>query len=232
MSVLAALVALAALAVFSGLSLNLLLQFGLGIRELVDLAGSRSPARKRDWGGATSPGWIVVFLTALILWFFFTYTLIPPAFGFLESFLILPSTLLVSTTLNMIFAYFFPGGKITLKPAFLRERPLFALQRLIKRAGISGGLFSDSSCNGLALASLFISLRLALSPAEALALTLGFSLGTLLAAIILREINRRSSLEAVPKSLRGAPLTLISMGLLSLIFSSVSAILLRVLGVV
>jgi electron transport complex protein RnfA len=225
--------ALAALAVFSGLSLNLLLQFGLGIRELVDLAGagSISPAHKREWGGITSPGWIVVFATALLLWFFFTYVLLPPAFGFLESFLLLPATLMVSTALNLIFAYFFPGGKITLKVAVRLERPSFAFYRLIKSAGLSGELFSGSSCNGLALASLFMTLRLALTPAEALALTLGFALGALLAALILREINRRSSLEAAPETFRGAPLTLISMGLLSLIFSSVAAIFLKVLGV-
>ena len=225
--------ALAALAVFSGLSLNLLLQFGLGIRELVDLAGSGSisPAYKREWGGIASPGWIVVFLTALVLWFVFTYLLILPAFGFLESFLLLPATLMVSTALNLAFAYFFPGGKIMLKTGIPLTRPSFALRRLIQSAGLSGELFSGSSCNGLALASLFMTLRLAPAPAEALALTLGFSLGALLAALILREINRRASLEAVPELLRGAPLTLISMGLLSLIFSSVSAIFLRVLGV-
>jgi electron transport complex protein RnfA len=224
--------ALAALAIFSGLSLNLLLQFGLGIRELVDLAGagSISPAHKRDWGGIGSPGWIVLFATTLLLWFFFTYVLIPPASGFLESFLLLPSTLIVSTALNLVFAYFFPGGKITLNPGVRLRRPSFAFRRLIESADLSGGLFSGSSGNGLALASLFMTLRLAISPAEALALTLGFSLGALLAAMILREINRRSSLEAVPELFRGAPLTLISMGLLSLIFASVSAIFLRVLG--
>jgi electron transport complex protein RnfA len=226
--------ALTALAVFSGLSLNLLHQFGLGIRELVDLAGSGSisPAHKREWGGIASPGWIVVFVTAMVLWFFFTYLLIPPAFGFLESFLLLPATLIVSTTLNMVFAYFFPGGKITLNPVGRLKKPSFAFRRLIEGVGLLGELFSGSSCNGLALVSLFMTLRLARSPAEALALTLGFSLGALLAAVILREINRRSSLEAVPELFRGAPLTLISMGLLSLIFSSVSAILLRVLGVI
>jgi electron transport complex protein RnfA len=226
--------ALAALAVFSGMSLNLLLHFGLGIRELVDLAGagSISPAHKRDWGGIRSPGWLVVFATALLLWFFFTYLLIPPAFGFLESFLILPATLIVSTTLNLVFAYFFPGGKITLRPPVRLQRPSFAFRRLIEGANLSGELFSGSSCNGLALASLVMTLRLALTPVEALALTLGFSLGALLAAVILREINRRSSLEAAPELFRGAPLTIISMGLLSLIFSSVSAILLRVLGVI
>jgi electron transport complex protein RnfA len=226
--------ALAALAVFSGLSLNLLLHFGLGIRELVDLAdsGSISPAHKREWGGIASPGWIVVFLTALLLWFFFTSVLMPPAFGFLESFLLLPATLLVSTALNLVFAYFFPGGKITLHPGVRLAPPSFAFRRLIESAGLGGGLFSGSSCNGLALASLFMTLRLAVKAVEALALTLGFSLGALLAAMILREIKRRSSLEAAPEPLRGAPLTLISMGLLSLIFSSVSAILLRILGVI
>jgi hypothetical protein len=226
--------ALAALAVFSGLSLNLLLQFGLGIRELVDLAdsGSVSPAYKREWGGIASPGWIVVFLTALALWFFFSSVLMVPAFGFLESFLLLPATLLVSTALNLVFAWFFPGGKITLHPGARLSPPSFALRRLVESAGLGGGLLSGSSCNGLALASLFMTLRLALNAAEALALTLGFSLGALLAAIILREIKRRSSLEAVPEPLRGAPLILISMGLLSLVFSSVSAIFLRVLGII
>jgi electron transport complex protein RnfA len=224
---------LAALAVFSGLSLNLLLHFGLGIRELVDPAGA-GPAgsgRKRDWEGIASPGWIVVFLTALILWFLFTYLLTPPAFGFLESFLLLPSTLLVSTALSLVFVYFFPGGKITLKGAVPPERPSIVLRKLLKGTGFSEGLVNGSSRNGLALASLFITLRLAINPAQALALTLGFSLGALLAAMILREISRRSSLEAAPKPLRGVPLTLISLGLLSLVFSAVSAILLRVLGV-
>jgi electron transport complex protein RnfA len=225
--------ALVALAVFSGLSLNLLLQLGLGIRELIDSAdsGAASPAHKREWEGLASTGWIVVFLTALILWLFFTYLLIPPAFGFLESFLLLPATLIVSTALDLVFAYFFPGGKITLNPGARLERPSFILRRLIERGGFGEALLNGASCNGLALASLFMTLRLALTLAEALALTLGFSLGALLAAAILREINRRSSLEATPEILRGAPLTLISMGLLSLIFSSISAIFLRVLGV-
>jgi electron transport complex protein RnfA len=224
--------ALAALAVFSGLSLNLLLQFGLGIREMVDPAVAVSPGHKREWDGIASPGWIVMFLSSLILWFFFTYVLTLPAFGFLESFLLLPSTLLVSTVLSLVFSYFFPGGKITLNPGIGLRLPSPAFHRLIEDGGSAGELFSGASCNGLALVSLFMTLRLAVTPAEALALTLGFSLGSLLAAVILREINRRSSLEAAPELFRGAPLTLISMGLLSLIFSSVSAILLRVLGVI
>jgi electron transport complex protein RnfA len=225
--------ALAALAIFSGLSLNLLLQFGLGIREIIALTGgdSQSPDRQREWGGIASPGWIVLFATVLILWLFFSYVLISPAFGFLESFLLIPATMIVSTVLNLVFAYFFPGGKITLKPKVRPSRAPFNFRAFIEGARFGEALFSGSSCSGLASASLFLTLRLALNLAEALALTAGFSLGVLLSALILREISRRSSLEAVPESFRGAPLTLISMGLLSLIFSSVSAIFLRVLGV-
>jgi electron transport complex protein RnfA len=225
--------ALAALAVFSGLSLNLLLQFGLGIREIIDVAEqeSSSAEHKQEWGGIASPGWIVLFITPFVLWLFFTYVLIPPAFGFLESFLLLPATLAVSAVLGLVFAYFFPGGKITLDPSAHPPLPPFTLRGIITNAGFEKALFSSSSCNGLALASLFLTLRLALKAAEALALTLGFSLGVLLSAMILREISRRSSLEAVPEPFRGAPLSLISMGLLSLIFSSLSAIFLRILGV-
>jgi electron transport complex protein RnfA len=222
--------ALAALAVFSGLSLNLLFQFGLGIRELIDPAES-SPAPQREWEGLASTGWMVVFLSALILWLFFTYVLIPPAFGFLASVLLLPAALIVCAALNTVSAYFFPGGKIDLKAGARLEKPAVLLRRLVRSAGFGEALSGGASCNGLALASLFMTLRLARSVAEALALTAGFSLGALLAAAILREINRRSSLEAAPEILRGAPLTLISMGLLSLIFSSISAIFLRVLGV-
>ncbi|MDR1247765.1 MAG: hypothetical protein LBK63_00535 [Treponema sp.] len=224
--------ALAALAVFSGLSLNLLLQFGLGIREIIDVAGVKAnSAERKEWGGIASPGWIVLFVTPFVLWLFFTYVLIAPAFGFLESFLLLPATLAVSAVAELIFAYFFPGGKITLDPSAHPPRPPLTLRGVIENTGFEKALFKGSSCNGLALASLFQTLRLALNPAEALALTLGFSLGVLLAAMILREISRRASLEAVPESFRGDPLALISMGLLSLVFSSLSVIFLRILGV-
>jgi electron transport complex protein RnfA len=215
--------ALAALAIFSGLSLNLLLQFGLGIRGIVE--------SEHEWGRVSFPNWVIVCVSALILWLFFTYVLSPPAFGFLESFLLLPATILVSTALEQIFFYFFPGGKFTLDIPSREERGPFNLRQFIDDAGLSDCGVARFSYHGLALASLVLTLRLAVNLAEALALSLGFSLGTLLAAVILREINRRSSLESVPAALRGAPLTLISMGLLYLIFSSVSAIFLRVLGV-
>jgi electron transport complex protein RnfA len=225
MTILGALSTLGALAVFSGLSLNLLLQFGLGIREIIEPFDSESTAKfptQWQWASLSSPLWVILFASSLILWLFFTYVLPPPAFGFLESFLLFPAAILVSMALESLFVWFFPDGKITRAPDL--KRGPFDPWKIAEGAG-----FSPAS-SGLAPASLFLTLRLAVSLADALVLSLGFALGCLVSALILREINKRSSLEAVPRAFRGIPLTLISMGLLSLIFSSVSAIFLRTLG--
>jgi electron transport complex protein RnfA len=83
--------------------------------------------------------------------------------------------------------------------------------------------------DGLAAAALFVTLNLAESFFDAALLALGFALGILASLLILAEIRRRASMEEVPRFLRGSPLVLVSMGLLSLIFSSAAAILFRVL---
>jgi electron transport complex protein RnfA len=104
--------------------------------------------------------------------------------------------------------------------------------RLFPSPAPESNLFSPlSGYNGLVLGSLMLTLRLALSPAEALVLSLGFTLGALFAVLILNEIRRRAFPETLPPALRGTPLILISMGLLSLIFSSAAAIFLSALGV-
>ncbi|GHV30992.1 hypothetical protein AGMMS4952_18860 [Spirochaetia bacterium] len=232
MSILGELGSLGALAVFSGLALNLLLQFGIGISEIVE----PSDSRETQWASLFSPHWIILFVSSFALWLFFTYVLIPPAFGFLESFLYFPAALLVSMVLELVFAYFFPGGRVT--PAAFESlvhrktnRGSFKPGKLAGHISLNAAGLPRYSGNGLAPAALFLTLRLAISPVDALVLCLGFSLGCLVAALILREIDKRSSLETAPGVLRGAPLTIISMGLLSLIFSAVSAIFFRVLGV-
>ncbi|MDR0389199.1 MAG: hypothetical protein LBH73_03950 [Spirochaetaceae bacterium] len=85
--------------------------------------------------------------------------------------------------------------------------------------------------NGLSLAASYLTLTLASSPIGAAALAFGFSLGLFFFSLIIRKIERRSMLEAVPPSLRGSPLSLISIGLLSLIFSSAAALLLGAFGI-
>jgi electron transport complex protein RnfA len=183
---------LAALAVFSGLSMNLLLQCGLGMRGAAREGERASPFIQSG----------LVFLAVLILWVFFSYLFSP---GFFEYLLLFPLSALICAGL---------------------ERLLFGL--VLKRAAPKSP--DCCFCDGVAAAALFLTLHLASGFLEAAVLSLGFALGTLLALLILAELRRRSRMEAVPRFLRGSPLTLISMGLLSLIFSSAALIFYRALG--
>ena len=83
---------------------------------------------------------------------------------------------------------------------------------------------------GITAAALFISFGIANNFIEVLALAFGFTFGTLIVFLILSEIQKRSVLEAVPRYLRGKPLILISMGLLSLVLSKASILLFRIIG--
>lgn len=109
----------------------------------------------------------------------------------------------------------------------------FGLEYLVYRFALKTEVESDGPiqyCDGLAASALFVTLNLAGGLVEAASLAFGFVLGVLLVFVILGEIRRRSMLEAVPRFLRGAPLSLISMGLLSLIFSAAALILFRAVG--
>jgi electron transport complex protein RnfA len=83
---------------------------------------------------------------------------------------------------------------------------------------------------GITAAALFICLNVANNFVEAAALSFGFAAGILLVFLALFEIRRRAALEKVPRFLRGKPLILISMGMLSLVFSTVSLLLFRMIG--
>jgi electron transport complex protein RnfA len=190
---------LAALAVFSGLSLNLLLQLGLGIRDFG--AQPDRPVRFSLFQ------WAMLFLLVLLFWLFFTYILSPLALGFFVFFLLFPLTAAAGKGFDLLKACFFP--------ALNAEPRLFSAM---------------TASDGLIIAALLLTLRLASSFAEAVVLSLGFSLGGLFAILILKSIHRRSFLEKLPPFLRGLPLLLLSMGLMSLIFSSAAAILLQALG--
>jgi electron transport complex protein RnfA len=157
--------------------------------------------------GARWYQWVVLFLAILLLWLLFTYIFSPLSLGFLEYFLLFPLSALVCGGLETLF------------------------RRLFPRLPESREQFSPASgYDGLVLAALILTLRLSASFVEALVLALGFSLGGLGVFFLLREIRRRSALEKVPRALRGMPLILISMGFLSLVFSSASVILLHLLG--
>jgi electron transport complex protein RnfA len=83
---------------------------------------------------------------------------------------------------------------------------------------------------GITAAALFICLNIANNFIEAVVLSFGFVTGIFLVLLVLGEIRRRAYLEAVPRFLRGKPLALVSMGLLSLVFSTASLLLFRMIG--
>ncbi|MDR0584839.1 MAG: hypothetical protein LBG57_10910 [Treponema sp.] len=147
----------------------------------------------------------ILFITILLLWIIFSYIISSLPLGFFMYVLLFPLSALVH----------------------------FGLEYLVYRFVLKRALESDGPihyCSGLAAAALFVSLNIAGGFVEAASLSFGFVLGILLVFVIIGEIRRRSMMEAVPRFLRGAPLSLISMGLLSLVFSSAALVFFRVIG--
>jgi electron transport complex protein RnfA len=193
---------LASLAVFSGLSLNLILHFALGASGVA----SDRPGNLKIRAAAVQMG--VLFLSVLLLWTVFHYILPPFPGGFSEYFLFFPLSALVCRGLEK---------------GILRAFP--------KAAGEGDRLFSACTAyDGLASLALFLTCHLALGFAEALALSFFFALGNLAAAAVLGEIRRRSALEWLPRRLRGTPVIFISMGLLSLVCGAAAGICFTILG--
>jgi electron transport complex protein RnfA len=104
-----------------------------------------------------------------------------------------------------------------------------ALSRLFSAKGGEKIFNCLSSYDGLALAALFLTRHLAETIVEGLLLSFHFTLGVLAGIIILGEIRRRASIEKVPALMEGKPLLLISMGLLSLIFTVTAGIFYKML---
>jgi len=84
---------------------------------------------------------------------------------------------------------------------------------------------------GITAVAVFICLNIADDFLEVFLLSFGFTAGILLVIIIIREIKKRAELEAVPRFVRGTPLVLITMGMLSLIFTAGSLLILGMIFV-
>ncbi|MDR0399780.1 MAG: hypothetical protein LBH51_02405 [Treponema sp.] len=190
---------LAALGICASLAMNLLVQFGLGLGLLADNGEDYPQGFRSLWAGA-------FFISLFFLWLLFTYVLTPLGVGFYWYLLLYPSSAAALGGFEILGpwgeAKFFPS------PQGLRFFP---------------PLRPPGWTEFLSL-GLLISLHLALNPLEALFLAVCFTLGLVFSFVVLQEVFRRSRFEAVPPFLRGSPLALISLGLLSLIFSSVSIV--------
>lgn len=79
---------------------------------------------------------------------------------------------------------------------------------------------------GITAVAVFICVNIANGFLEVLLLSFGFTAGILLVILIIREIRKRAELEAVPRFMRGTPLVLVTMGMLSLIFTTGSLLIL------
>ena len=196
-------ISFAALAVFSGLSLNLLLSFALGA---AGTAGDKDKYQRK----LPFSQLFIVFISVLFIWVIFSNIFPRNWRGFLIYFLAFPLSALLCKGLEL-----------------LRE---IVLPRIFPNVGSMRNVYSAyTAYDGLVPVSLLVTLLLAWNFTSALVLSLFFAIGNLAAIFILNEIRRKSTLEKVPRFLRGSPLVLISMGLLSLVFTAAAGLFFKLL---
>ena len=180
------------LAVFAGLSLNLIIQFALG----AGIAGKNRSLPVLQI--------VILFLAVVLLWILFAYILNFLPWELTVFFLMFPSSVIVCMCMEFLASRFFP-----------------------KRKRLFSGM---TAYEGLVLASLILTYRIARTFSDAILLSFFFALGCLLALVFVNEIRRRSFLEKIPENFRGMPLTFISLGLLSMVISTTVWILDKVMG--
>jgi len=184
--------------IYSCLSINLVLQCGLGIKGVVESKGSMDLTTLIKAG--------IIFTSIIILWFFFSrilYSIIPGIYIYI---LLFPLSSVCYSGLEFLIFKFIIKNEI-------KEESIISFPA------------------GITAASVFVCINLGNSFVEVLVLSFGFTAGIFLINIIIREIRYRAALEAVPVYLRGKPLTLIAMGLLSLVFTTGSLLLFRMINV-
>ena len=204
-------ISLAALAVFAGLSLNLLLSFALGASGAADDFPCKGETQRRP------PFFQFGLLAAavLLLWLFFAFAIPPFWKGFSQYFLVFPLSALACMGLEF-------AGQRFLSRLSPKNGPPLRIKKVFP---------AFTAYDGLVPASFLITFTLAGTFADAVVLALFFALGNLAAMLTLNEIRRRSAMERVQRFLRGSPLILISMGLLALISASAAGICLKILEV-
>jgi Na+-translocating ferredoxin:NAD+ oxidoreductase subunit A len=219
------------LAVFSGLSMNLILRFGIGLQRIA-LEEDGEGAFHRDSG--ENAKWVflvwlgIYFVSVMLLWLFFSILQSVLFLGFLEYIMIFPVSSLLFTGIEYL------ARRLLLKTGWRSGAVSLYLMEgaggAFNNAAFNGGLFNASMNGAMVGAALFVMLGLAGGFAEAATLSFGFSVGAALAVLVVGETRRRSAVEAVPRRLRGGPLVLIIMGLLSLVCMSVATVFYAVLG--
>jgi len=188
--------------IYAAFTVNLLLQCGLGIKGAVesDMGGQGGSI---DILELIKSG--IIFLAVILLWFFFSKVVFSLFQGIYLYVLIFPVSFIAYEAME-----YFVFNHILKKPN--------TSERFIDFPG------------GITAVAVFLCINLANTFLETIVLSLGVSSGIFFVKLIIREIRRRAALETVPVFLRGKPLVLITMGMLSLVFTTVSLLLFRMIG--
>jgi electron transport complex protein RnfA len=185
------------LLIYSGFTMNIVLQCGLGIKGIVE---SKSYLNKSSF---IKLG--IIFSSIILLWLFLSKFILSITSGIFIYVLLFPVSAVVYDGFEyLIFNHLYKNNKET--ETFI------------------------SSPNGITAAAVFICINIANNITEVLILSFGFTSGIFFIFLIIREIRRRAALEAVPVFLRGKPLLLIAMGMLSLIFTAASLLFFRMIN--
>jgi len=184
------------LLIFSGFTMNLVLQCALGIRGAAE---SKVPVNRLT---LIKSG--LIFISIIFLWFFFSRVVYSVLSGIFVYVLIFPISAIVYDSLEF-----------------------FVFRFLLKKESHDESII-NFPC-GITAAAVFISVNIAGSFLECVVLAFGFTSGIFLVNLIIREIRKRAALEAVPVFMRGKPLVLTAMGLLSLIFTTASLLIFRMI---
>ena len=217
------------LAIFSAMSMNLIFRFGIGLQRIASGGDSRPSERNSKWVFFIWPG--IYFISVMLLWLFFSLLQSVLFLGFVEYILIFPVSAFFFTVVEYLvnrLIKFLGGEAVAIDCFYLTGEGVGALDSAPpENAPVNVCALINGAMVGVAL---FIILGLAGGIAEAAMLSFGFSAGAALAVLVIGEVRRRSLMEAVPLCLKGGPLVLVTMGLLSLVFTSVAMIFYTVLG--
>ena len=183
--------------IYSGFTINLVLQCALGIKGIVE--------SKTRFNISTLARLALIFLSVIFLWFLFSRLLYPLFAGVFIYVLLFPVSVI-----------FYDGAE-------------YLVFRYVLKTDAKSDSIISFPC-GVTAAGVFICVNIADNFLEVLIMSFGFVFGIFLVNLVIREIRMRASLEAVPVFIRGRPLVLITMGLLSLVFSTVSVLLFRMIG--
>jgi len=206
-------ISLAALAILAGFSLNLLLFFALG-----SVSASGDPLYKGEVIQRLPVFQICILgIVVLLLWIVFAFLVPYSAREFSLYFLMFPSSVLACSGLEFLGKKLFPSGS--------------SFRSGLPSPDVRTSFSAYTAYDGLVPAAFVLTHILAKNFIEAFVVVASFTVSTFAAMLILNEIRRRSSLERVPYYVRGTPLILISMGLLSFVLASVSGIFLAILEV-